>query len=258
MRIVFMTANYVARQTGYAMHGWGHGDRTTNEHFCPLETFAQRFDELLGNIRELGFDTIDLWGAHLNPEWASDQHLALARAALGRHGLRVSTYAVWVGPSNIERTCELARGIGTDLIGAGFSGEPEALVPALRGHGMRLGIENHPEQTPGEVLAKLEGGDGTLGATVDTGWWGTQGYDAVRAIEELGEHVLHVHLKDVRWPGEHDTCRFGEGCVPIEGCVRALRRQGYAGALTIEHEPEDHDPSEECREMLAELRGWLA
>ena len=29
--IAFMTANYVARETGWAMHGWGHGDRATNE-----------------------------------------------------------------------------------------------------------------------------------------------------------------------------------------------------------------------------------
>src|SRR5207244_10513654 len=56
--ISFMSANYVARQTGYAMHGWGHGDRTTNDWFRPLETYRARFDELLGDVRALGFDTI--------------------------------------------------------------------------------------------------------------------------------------------------------------------------------------------------------
>ena len=257
MTIAFMTANYVARETGWAMHGWGHGDRAANEHYAPVETFPERFDDLLGRVRALGFDTIDLWGAHLNPEWATDAHVDAARAALARHGLGVATYATWIGPSNVERACELAVAVGTSLIGAGMSGEPGDVLPALRAHGVRLAIENHPERTPAEVLAKIEHGDGWLGATVDTGWWATQGYDAVAAIEELGEHVLHVHLKDVRRPGEHETCRFGEGCVPIEGCVRALRRQGYAGALTIEHEPEDHDPSDECVEMLASLRQWL-
>ena len=43
-----MTANEVARETGWAMHGWGHGDRATNEAFAPLETYAERFDALLG------------------------------------------------------------------------------------------------------------------------------------------------------------------------------------------------------------------
>jgi hypothetical protein len=33
---------------------------------------------------------------------------------------------------------------------------------------------------------------------------------------------------------------------------------GYEGALTIEHEPEDHDPSEEIRELRARLESWLA
>jgi len=254
-----MTANYVARETGFAMDDWEHGDRTTNEAFAPVETYADRLDELLAGIRSLGFETIDVWSAHLSPDWATDEHVAIARETLDRHGLRVATYAAWVGPSNVDRACELALGLGTTLIGGGISGEPAALVPTLLERGVRIGIENHPERTPAEVLAKIERGGGTLGATVDTGWWGTQGYDAGRAIEDLGEHVLHVHLKDVGAVGDpHETCRWGEGVVPIEGCVHALRRLGYAGAITVEHEPEDRDPTEECRAMLAELRGWLA
>ncbi|MBA2476604.1 MAG: sugar phosphate isomerase/epimerase [Actinobacteria bacterium] len=257
--IAFMSANYVARQTGYAMDGWGHGDRTTNDHFRPLETFAERFGELLASIRALGFDTIDVWGAHLNPAWATDEHVAIAREGLALHGLRVSSYAAGVGPSEVERAADIALALGTTIIGAGAWGETAALVPALRERGVRLAIENHPERTPHELLARIEAGDGTLGTTVDTGWWATQGYDPVRAIEELGEHVLHVHLKDVRAPGEpHETCPWGDGCVPVEGCVRALGRLGYTGALTIEHEPEHHDPSGECRAMLTVLRGWLA
>jgi L-ribulose-5-phosphate 3-epimerase len=257
--ISFMTADYVARETGWAMHGWGHGDKATNEAFAPLETYERKLDELLGDVAALGFDTVDVWGAHLSEQWATDEHVDVAQRLLGKHGLAVASYATWVGPSNIERACEIAHGLGTDLIGAGFSGDPEAIAIVLRKNGLRLGIENHPERTPAEVLAKIERGEGAFGATVDTGWWGTQGYDPAQAIEELGEHVFHVHLKDVRTVGEpHDTCPWGEGVVDVEACVRALRRTGYAGALTIEHEPEDHDPSEEIRELRTRLEGWLA
>src|SRR5581483_3628177 len=251
-------ANFVARETGYAMHGWGHGDRLTNEVFAPLETYAERFDALLVDIRALGFSTIDLWGAHLNPDWATDAHVEAAVAALERHGIGVSTYATWVGPSNIERACELTRALGTSLIGAGFSGDAAALAPALERYGVRLAIENHPEQTPSEVLAKIEHGGERFGATVDTGWWGTQGYDAARAIAELGGHVWHVHLKDVLSLGEpHETCCYGEGIVPLQECVRALQRLGYAGAIAVEHEPETFDPSDELRAMREELETWL-
>lgn len=257
--VAFITANYVAREVGYAMHGWGHGDRATNEAFRPLETYRAKLDELLRDVRALGFDTIDLWGAHLSPDWATAEHVAVAQELLAEHGLRVATYAHWLGAGNVERSCELARALGTDVIGGGASGDLAALAPVLREHGVRLAIENHPERTPREVLAKVAAGEDVLGATVDTGWWGTQGYDAVRAIEELGEHVLHVHLKDVLAQGEpHETCRWGRGIVDVEACVRALRRLGYSGALTVEHEPEHEDPGEDCRAMAAELREWLA
>jgi len=258
-RIAFMTANYVARETGFAMHGWGHGDRTTNEAFAPAETYAGRLDALLGGVVARGFTTIDLWGAHLSPDWATDAHVEAARDAIARHGLRVATYATWIGPSNVDRACELALAIGTSLIGGGFSGEADAIAAGLRRNGVRLGIENHPERTPAEVLAKIDRAPDVLGATVDTGWWGTQGYDAARAIEDLRDHLLHVHLKDVLAVGEpHETCRWGEGVVPIEECVRVLESIGYTGAIAVEHEPETFDPTDDLRAMRAELEGWLA
>jgi L-ribulose-5-phosphate 3-epimerase len=257
--ISFMTANYVAREVGYAMHGWGHGDRATNEAFAPRETYAEKLDELLGDVAALGFTAVDVWGAHLGTDWATDEHVEIAVDTLRRHGLIVTTYATWVGPSNIERACELTLALGASVIGAGFSGDPQALAPVLGKYGVRLGVENHPERTPAELIAKIEAGGELFGATVDTGWWGTHGYDAAGAIEELGGHVLHVHLKDVLALGEpHDPCRWGDGIVPIEECVRVLQRTGYTGAIAVEHEPETFDPSTDIRAMRMQLEDWLA
>jgi L-ribulose-5-phosphate 3-epimerase len=245
-----MSANYVAREVGYAMHGWGHGDRATNEAFRPLETYEQRLDELLGDIRGLGFDAIDLWGAHLNPVWATDDHIEIARGLLARHGLRVATIEVFVEQAHVERACEIAVAVGTAVI-AGFAPVDS---PLYHSRGLRVAVENHPEKTPAELRARI----GDQGATVDTGWFATQSYDPVRAIEELGDRILHVHLKDVLAVGEpHDTCRWGRGIVDVEGCVRALQRIGYTGAFSVEHEPEHEDPSEDCRAMREQLEEWL-
>ena len=81
----------------------------------------------------------------------------------------------------------------------------------LEAHGVRFGLENHPERTPSEVLEAIGDVD-VLGAAVDTGWWATQGYDPVAAIDELSERLFHVHLKDVEEPGTHVTCMYGQGC----------------------------------------------
>ena len=74
----------------------------------------------------------------------------------------------------------------------------------------------------------------------------------------VGEHVAHVHLKDVLSTGEpHDTCPWGAGVVDVEACLRALEQIHYRAALAVEHEPEDHDPGEEIRLMREQLEGWL-
>ena len=74
----------------------------------------------------------------------------------------------------------------------------------------------------------------------------------------VGEHVAHVHLKDVLSTGEpHDTCPWGAGVVDVEACVRMLERIDYRGALVIEHGSEDHDPGDEIRSMREQLETWL-
>ena len=67
-----------------------------------------------------------------------------------------------------------------------------------------------------------------------------------------------MHLKDVKEAGKHETCAFGAGVVPLERCVSALKRTGYAGPLSIEHEPETSDPTEDVRASKALLERWLA
>jgi L-ribulose-5-phosphate 3-epimerase len=262
--ISFMTANYVARQTGYDMkRGWGQGDRTTQEHFRPLETFGERFEEILADVAELGFEAIDVWSAHLHGAWATDGHLAAARKLLERHSLPVLSLGGGFGDTleEFEGFCRIAKGLECPLLGgrtALLERERERVLDLLDRYGLRLGIENHPETNPDEMLEQIGDRSDLLGTVVDTGWWTTMGYDPVRAIEQLGPHVVHVHLKDVVREGQpHETCKWGDGVVPVEACVRMLLELGYSGGLEIEHEPEHEDPSAACREMLALLRGWL-
>jgi sugar phosphate isomerase/epimerase len=261
--ISYMTANEVARQLGHHMpDDWGQGDRASNEHYRPLETYGARLDELFARARGLGFEAVDLWDAHLNPSWATDVHVAIARELLDRHGLAVASLAGWFGstPEEFERACEIAVAIGAPVLGGGtalLEANRAALVEALERHDLRFGLENHPEPTPSEVRARIDGLGERVGATVDTGWFATQGYDAARAIEELGERVVHVHLKDVLEVGRHRTCAYGAGVVPLQACVAALAGIGYRGSISVEHEPDDHDPSDEIADARRLLGEWL-
>jgi L-ribulose-5-phosphate 3-epimerase len=262
--ISYMSANEVARQLDYRMTGgWGEGDRAANEHYRPIDTYRERLGDLLSRASGLGFRAVDIWDAHLHVGWATDAHLDTARELLAAHELTVASYAGWFGrtPDELERACEIAVAIGAPVLGGGtavLERDPRALVDALERHDLRFGLENHPEKTPAEVLDRVGGLGERVGATVDTGWFGTQGYDAARAVEELGGLVVHVHLKDVLEAGQHRTCAYGQGVVPLRETVDALGRIGYRGAISVEHEPDDHDPTDEIRDARAKLEGWLA
>jgi L-ribulose-5-phosphate 3-epimerase len=260
--VSFMSANYVAREIGFRMRDWGEGDRAANAWFAPVETYRARFDELMSGIAGLGFDAVDVWTSHLNPAWATEAHVDNAVDVLSRHGLRVVSLAGWFGETvpEFEAACRLAVALGRPVLGGSTGAwrrDRAGVLSALERDDLRLAFENHPEKTPEELVERIGDGGPRVGAAVDTGWFGTQGYDAARAIELLGDQVFHVHLKDVREVGAHNTCRYGDGVVPIEGCVRALERIGYRGAISIEHEPEDYDPTAEVVENARMLRGWL-
>jgi sugar phosphate isomerase/epimerase len=263
--ISFMMANYCARPTGWNMTGgWSQGDEATNAAFTPVTTYGARLDEYLADIQALGFAAVDFWTSLLNPPWATDEHIRIAQERLRQHDLAVYSIGGWLGssPDQFVRTCEIATALGAPVLGGDTSmlrKDRAFVVETLQQYGLRLGIENHPEKSAEELLAKIgEGGDGTIGATVDTGWFGTQGVDAAAALRQLAPYLLVVHLKDVREVGRHDTCRYGEGVVPIEACVRVLQEMDFRGTISVEHEPEFFDPADDIRASLHLLKGWLA
>jgi sugar phosphate isomerase/epimerase len=229
-----------------------------------VETFGERFAAMLDEIRALGFDAIDLWTAQLYPPWATSQHVSEAQRLLAEYHLPVVSLCGWFGstPDEFEGACWLATDLGCRILGGSTSmidKDRAWVVATLRRFGLKLALENHPEPSA-EALRQRMGPDdagGVLGVTVDTGWFGTQGVDAAAAIGDLGPHVLLVHLKDVRAAGAHDTCRYGEGVVPVEPCVRALAAIGYQGTISVEHEPDRFDPRPDCVANVAMVRRWL-
>lgn len=262
--IAFMTANYVARQLNYHMtEGWMQGDNASNAYFRPIETFAQRFDQYMSDVVEMGFSAVDIWTGVLNPAWATPDHIQAAKDSLARHHLSVTSLAGGFGATRdeLEASCKLAVALDTTVLGGNSSllyTNRKLTVDILTEYDVKLGIENHPEKTPEDILEKIgDGGQGHIGTAVDTGWYGTQGYDAAVAIEKLDGYLFHIHLKDVLAEGAHQTCEFGRGCVPIKACVETLQRLNYEGPICIEHEPEYYDPTDECVASFEMLKGWL-
>jgi len=273
--ISFMGANYVAREVHWHMpDGWMQGENAVHAWFSPIETFPERFDAMLGAVKALGFDAFDIWNAQLNRAWATQEHLAAARDLLKGRAITVPTMAGDFGATldELRSVCRVAKAVGASILSGGtplLSQRRGELVSELRRQRLRLAVENHADRTPEELLGRLGDGDeDVVGVAADTGWFGTQGYDAARALDALAGRLFHVHMKDVKARRAqktgfqlidmgHETCRLGAGIVPVAECARVLRRRGYAGPIAIEHEPEDSDPGEDCRASLVYLRRLL-
>jgi L-ribulose-5-phosphate 3-epimerase len=258
-------ANFVARNLDWNMtKGWQEGNDATEAFFHPVETFRQRFTGLVGEVRGMGFTAMDVWTAQLHYRWSTPAHIRTAKDVLGAEGVSVPTMVGPFGETRDEfrKACELAKDLGASVLAGStvLADTDRAFVlSTLDEFDLRLGLENHPrEHTAADMLERISAPTGgRVGTTVDTGWYGTQGYDAAKAIRELAPYVFAVHLKDVRAAGAHDTCRFGDGVVPLEECVRALTDIGYGGPVSIEHEPSHYDPADELVTNREMLEAWL-
>jgi len=270
--ISFVTANFVARYTGYHMKSWDEGSTTTADYFRPIETFPERFDALMAEVRGMGFSAVDLWENHLHFNWATDRHVEAARESLVRHGLSLTTF---VGYAHTEKEIHAAGRLCQDMGCPMWSGnlgmmasDRTRIGDVLRHYNFRLAVENHP-QTPAELLHQIGHGDeDVIGVCADTGWFGTTGVDAVEALHKLKHRLFHIHLKDVKARRAektgheaidlgHECCRYGTGIVPVERAVKTAIKDGFTGPISVELEPELFDPTEDVKANLQMLKSWV-
>lgn len=201
-------------------------------------------------IAAAGYTAVEVWEAHAAPETLTRERAAAWLKILEDYGLQAIGYA-----GGLRReTLQVCQWLGISCINGGLGQcTPAAAAELCREFGVTFNFENHPEKSPDEILAGVDGGSEHLGVCLDTGWLGTQGVDAPAAVQRCGRHVRHVHLKDVKAPGKHETCLLGSGVVDLTGCIRALREIGYAGWYSWEDEPEDRNPFDSA----ARNREWI-
>ena len=261
-KISFITANFVGRALDYNLKpfDWGQADEATQRLFHG-GSFEEEFSEIMRIISDAGFKMIELWTAHLNYKKATQELIRKAKQILKNLNLSVYSYAGGFGNSEeeIEKSFQLAQVMGAKVL-AGSLNEKllDRAYSLCREYKIRLAFENHPDRETPEKIKELIGDrKDWFGACVDTGWFATFNIDAREAVRELGKSVFHLHLKDIKAAGAHETCTLGDGIVNIPAVISALREISYDGYLSIEHEPEYYDPMEEVKKSLDRLGEWL-
>ena len=173
--------------------------------------------------------------------------------------------------------CDVARAMGIPVVRA-FPGDVRegyaldalyprivagfrAVVDAIEGWGLRVGIENHGRLlNDGDRLYDLvrDVDSPLLGITLDTGnfcWAGHPIDTAHRFFERLAPLAVSVHVKDGRFvDGEWTLYPAGRGDIDLPGVFAALEAAGYDGAVVSEYEGEA-DFMASTTESVAYLRG---
>ncbi len=235
-RVAFVTANLVARVSGYRFElaKWGEQHQKTI-----AATDEAEWRSICREIAACGFKAVEVWEAHAAPEAMDHAKGVTWKAILDDCGLK----AIGYGGALSRKTLEICQWLGIPQINGGIGeNTPEQATALCREMGVRFNVENHPQKTAQELLNVVGGGNEWLGVCIDTGWLGTQGVSGPHIIRACGPLVRHTHIKDVKAAGGHETCLLGEGVAHVAECIAALKQGGYTGWYSWEDEPEDRNP----------------
>jgi sugar phosphate isomerase/epimerase len=193
----------------------------------------------------LGASIKGSFGSEMSPE-----SRAAIKELLQKKGIKIVAMGV-ITPRNRDqwtKAFDLAKEFGLSYITAEPLKDQWDMVDSMAGmYGIKVAIHDHPRPNaywhPDSVLAAIKGHP-NLGSCADIGHWARNGLDPVYCLQKLQGHIIGVHLKDIVKFNDTkaaDTV-VGKGVIDFHAVFAELKRQGFSGMFSIEHESNwDHN-----------------
>jgi sugar phosphate isomerase/epimerase len=201
------------------------------------------------------------------PLTSTDAEIAAFHAKLKEKG--VTGYAV--GPismkseGEIDRAFEYAKRVGVNLI-VGVS--DYELLPyvdqKVKKYGFNYAIHLHgPDidifQDADDVWNHVKDLDPRIGMCLDVGHDTRNGKDPVADLKKYHSRVFDIHIKDVTGTTKLGySLEIGRGIIDFPAFVKMLRKVGYTGVCSLEHEKDMADPFMGISEAIGYFRGIIA
>jgi sugar phosphate isomerase/epimerase len=175
--------------------------------------------------------------------------ISAVKACLKKMGVRAVNYGV-IGVPNEEgdarKIFEFAKALGLYGITTESTGSVDLIEKLASKYNIRVGFHNHPRRSndpsyrlwnPQYIKKLVTGRDSRVGAVADVGHWARSGLDPVNCLKILRGRIISAHLKDVsaKSADAHDV-PFGTGVCNLPAILKELKRQKFAGNVSIEHE----------------------
>lgn len=130
---------------------------------------------------------------------------------------------------------------------------------AFHEHGGSMSNPKYKVWHPLYILGVVESRDPRIGACADLGHWCTSGLKPIDCLRILNGHIISVHLKDKSEFGEKGVVvPAGQGVVDVPACVAELKKQGFKGNISIEHENDWKDSVPKIKESVVFTRAEWA
>ena len=222
-------------------------------------------DKALETMQKVDVHYLCIKDFHL-PMTSTDEQIAAFHAKLKEKG--VTGYAV--GPiymkseAEIDKAFEYAKRVGVKLI----VGVPNYdLLPyvdkKVKEYGFNYAIHLHgPDiatyQDADDVWNHVKDLDPRIGMCLDIGHDTRNGKDPVADLKKYKSRVFDIHIKDVTGRTKLGySLEVGRGIIDFPSLVKMLRKVGYSGVCSLEHEINMTDPFMGIAEDIGYFRGVI-
>jgi len=200
------------------------------------------------------------------PLTSTDEQIAAFKAKLKEKN--VTGYAV--GPiymkseADIDRAFDYAKRVGVKLI----VGVPNyELLPyvdkKVKEYGFHYAIHLHGPDIAlypdaDDVWNHVKDLDPRIGMCLDIGHDTRNGKNPVADLKKYRSRVFDIHIKDVTGNTKQGySLEIGRGIIDIPAFVKMLRKTGYTGVCSLEHEKDMTDPFMGITESIGFFRGVI-
>ena len=197
---------------------------------------------------------------------STDEQIAAFHEKLKSKG--VTGYAV--GPiymktkGAVDTAFEYAKRVGVKLI----VGVPNhELLPyvnqKVKEYDMKYAIHMHGPDIAlypdaDDVWQHIKNLDSRIGMCLDIGHDTRNGKDPVKDLEKYHKRIYDMHLKDVTGNTKLGySVEVGRGIIDFPAFVKMLRKTGYSGMVSLEHERNMDNPSMGIAESIGYIRGVI-
>jgi inosose dehydratase len=223
-------------------------------------------DKALATMKRVDVHYLCIKDFHL-PMKSTDEEIAAFHEKLKANG--VTGYAV--GPiymkseADIDNAFAYAKRVGVKLI----VGVPNyELLPyvdkKVKEYGFNYAIHLHgpdiatyPDAE--DVWNHVKDLDPRIGMCLDIGHDTRNGKDPVADLKKYKSRVFDIHIKDVTGTTKLGySLEVGRGVIDFPAFVKMLRKVGYTGVCSLEHEKDMTDPFMGIAESIGYFRGVIA